>query len=115
PGRLDGPSDARTADRRRDFVEKTSTVIARRCDVIRIEDPRVANMIRAAKGTVDQPGRNVAQNAGLNRAITNAALTAFATRLEHKAAGRVRRVNPAFTSRRCSVCGYVAAESPKSQ
>jgi transposase len=106
---------ARTADRCRDFVEKTSTTIARRYDLIRIEDLRVANMVRSARGSVDQPGRNVAQKAGLNRSILNAAWTAFATRLEHKAAGRVERVDPAFTSQCCSVCGHVAAESRKSQ
>jgi len=96
-------------------VEKTSTIIARRYDLIRIEDLRVANMVRSARGTIEQPGRNVAQKAGLNRSILNAAWTAFATRLEHKATGRVERVNPEFTSQCCSVCGYVAAESRKSQ
>ncbi|HEY4455604.1 MAG TPA: transposase [Pseudonocardiaceae bacterium] len=106
---------ARAADRRRDFVEKTSTTIATRYDVIRIEDLRVANMVRSARRTVDQPGRKVAQKAGLNRSILNAAWTAFATRLEHKAAGRVERVDPAFTSQCCSVCGHVAAESRKNQ
>jgi transposase len=96
-------------------VETTSTIIARRYDVIRIEDLRVANMVRSARGTLDHPGSHVAQKAGLNRSILNAAWTAFATRLEHKAAGRVERVNPAFTSQRCSVCGHVAAESRQSQ
>jgi transposase len=106
---------ARTADRRRDFVETTSTIIARRYDVIRIEDLRVANMVRSARGTLDHPGSHVAQKAGLNRSILNAAWTAFATRLEGKAAGRVERVDPAFTSQCCSVCGFVAAGSRQSQ
>jgi transposase len=106
---------ARAVDRRRHFVEKTSTIIARQYDLIRIEDLRVANMTRSARGTVARPGRNVAQKAGLNRSILNAAWTEFATRLEYKAAGRVERVNPAFTSQRCSACGHVAAESRKSQ
>jgi transposase len=106
---------ARAADRRRDFVETTSTIIARRYDVIRIEDLRVANMVRSARGTLDHPGSHVAQKAGLNRSILNAAWTAFATRLEGKAAGRVERVDPAFTSQCCSVCGFVAAGSRQSQ
>jgi transposase len=106
---------ARAADRRRDFVETTSTIIARRYDLIRIEDLRVANMVRSARGTLDHPGSHVAQKAGLNGSILNAAWTAFATRLEDKAAGRVERVSPAFTSQCCSVCGFVAAESRQSQ
>jgi transposase len=36
-------------------------------------------------------------------------------RLQDKAPGRVEKVNPAYTSQRCSVCGHIAAESRKSQ
>jgi putative transposase len=39
----------------------------------------------------------------------------FAQRLQDKAAGRVEKVNPAYTSQRCSACGHIAAESRKSQ
>jgi putative transposase len=54
---------ARTADRCRDFVEKTSTSIATQYDLVRIEDLRVANMVGSARGSVDQPGRRAAQKA----------------------------------------------------
>jgi transposase len=60
---------ARDADARKDWAEKASTEIARRYDIIRIEDLKIRNMTRSAKGTEDAPGRNVAQKAGLNRAI----------------------------------------------
>src|SRR5580700_8955548 len=60
---------ARETDRRKDWVEKTSTDIARRFDLIRVEDLRIGNMTRSAKGTPDNPGRNVRQKAGLNRGI----------------------------------------------
>jgi len=106
---------ARNADRRKDFVEKTSTHIARTYDVICLEDLRVANMTRSARGTRAEPGRNVRQKAGLNRSILNGGWSLFATRIGHKAAGRVEQVNPAFTSQRCSVCSHVARESRKSQ
>lgn len=106
---------ARNADRRKDFVEKASTDVARRYDTIRIEDLRVTNMTRSARGTIDAPGRNVRQKAGLNRSILASGWSLFATRLSHKAAGRVEKVNPAYSSQRCSVCGHVAAESRKSQ
>jgi transposase len=106
---------ARNGDARKDWVEKSSTEIARSFDVIRIEDLRVKHMTRSAKGTVETPGRRVRQKAGLNRAILRSGWGMFATRLEHKAFGRVDKVNPAFTSTRCSGCGHVAAESRKSQ
>lgn len=106
---------ARNADRRKDWAEKASTDIARRYDTIRIEDLRVPNMVRSAAGTLAQPGRNVRQKAGLNRSILAAGWSLFASRLQHKAAGRVEKVNPALSSQRCSVCGHVARESRESQ
>src|SRR5207237_6863694 len=96
---------AKDADRRKDWAEKASTDIARRFDLIRIEDLRVGNMTRSARGTVEQPGTNVRQKAGLNRAILRSAWGIFGRRLEDKAGGRVEKVPPAFTSQRCSACG----------
>jgi putative transposase len=106
---------ARNADTRKDFIEKVSTAITRTYDLIRIEDLRVAGMTRSARGTVETPGRNVRQKAGLNRSILAGGWSLFATRLEHKAPGRVKKVNPAFSSQRCSACGHIARESRKSQ
>ena len=60
---------AREADRRKDWVEKTSTSLAARFEVIRVEDLNVTGMTRSAKGTREAPGRNVRAKAGLNRAI----------------------------------------------
>ncbi|MGH3594670.1 MAG: RNA-guided endonuclease InsQ/TnpB family protein, partial [Mycobacterium sp.] len=59
---------AREADRRRDWVEKTTTDLARRFDTIRVEDLDVRAMTRSARRTADQPGVAVAQKRGLNRA-----------------------------------------------
>jgi putative transposase len=110
-----GRLKAREADRRKDWCEKTSTEIARRFDVIRIEDLGIKNMTRSARGTISAPGRNVAAKAALNRGISCSGWGLLARRLEDKAPGRVERVNPAFTSQRCSACGHVASESRKSQ
>jgi transposase len=96
-------------------VEKTSTSLARRFDLIRVEDLKIRNMTRSAKGTVDSPGRYVRQKAGLNRSILAACWGLLVARLEQKAPGRVDKVDPAFTSQRCSSCGHVAADSRKSQ
>ena len=93
--------NAREANRRRDWVEKTSTSLASRFDVIRVEDLNVKGMTRSARGTLDSPGRNVRQKAGLNRGILAAGWGQMVARLEHKAAGRVEEVNAAYTSQRC--------------
>jgi putative transposase len=106
---------ARERDRRKDWAEKTSTHLARRFDVIRVEDLRITSMTRSARGTLAQPGRNVRQKAGLNRAILAAGWGLLVRRLEDKAPGRVEKIHPAYTSQRCSACGHVAADSRESQ
>ena len=72
-------------------------------------------MTQLAKGTVQTPGRNVGQKAGLNREILRSGWGLLVRRLEEKAPGRVEKVNPAFTSQRCSACGQVDPKSRKSQ
>ena len=47
---------ARETDRRKDWAEKASTDIARRFDLIRVEDLQIRNMTRSAKGTAGEPG-----------------------------------------------------------
>jgi transposase len=106
---------ARDADVRKDWCEKTSTDLARRFDVIRVEDLKIANMTRSANGTIAEPGRLVRQKAGLNREIARSGWGVLVARLEQKAPGRVEKVCAAFTSQRCSACGHVAAESRESQ
>lgn len=106
---------AREADRRKDWVEKITTDIARRFDTIRIEALDVRAMTRTARGTVEQPGVRVAQKRGLNRGISRSGWGLLAARLQHKAYGRVEQIPAAFTSQRCSVCGHVVPGNRKSQ
>ena len=106
---------AREGDRRKDWVEKTSTDLARRFDVIRVEDLDVKGMTRSAHGTVDAPGRNLRQKAGLNRGILKAGWALLVTRLEQKAPGRVEKINPAYTSQTCNTCKVVDPRSRKNQ
>jgi putative transposase len=106
---------ARETDRRKDWAEKTSTDIARRFDLIRVEDLKIGNMTRSARGTRENPGRNVAQKAGLNRGILGSGWGLLVRRLQDKAPGRVEKVKPHYTSQRCSACGQVDRDSRQSQ
>jgi putative transposase len=106
---------ARETDRRKDWAEKASTGIARRFDLIRVEDLKIANMTRSAKGTAQNPGRNVRAKAGLNREILRSGWGLLVRRLQDKAPGRVQKIKPQFTSQRCSACGQVDADSRESQ
>lgn len=94
----------RDADRLRDFVEKATTDIARRYDVIRVEDLRVKQMTKRGRG-----------KRGLNRAILGQGWGQIVTRLEQKAPGRVERVPAAYTSQRCAECGHTARENRENQ
>jgi putative transposase len=106
---------ARESDRRKNWVEHMTPDLARRFDLIGVEDLRIGNMTRSASGTREAPGRNVRQKAGLNRGILSQGWGRLAQRLEQKAPGRVEKVNPAYTSQTCSVCGHVASENRESQ
>jgi putative transposase len=106
---------ARETDRRKDWVEKLTTDIARGFDTIRIEALDVRAMTRSAGGTVEQPGRRAAQKRGLNRGISRSGWGLLATRLQDKACGRVEQIPAAYASQRCSVCGHVAPGNRKSQ
>lgn len=103
------------ADRRKDWVEKLSTDVARRFDTVRIEALDVKAMTRSGRGTLQQPGVRVAQKRGLNRGISRSGWGLLAARLQDKAFGRVEQVPAAYTSQRCSVCGHTAAGNRKSQ
>ncbi len=110
-----GRVKAREVDRRKDWVEKTSTAFARRYDLIRVEDLPIGNMTRSARGTLAEPGRNVRQKAGLNRSILAHGWGLLVRRLEQKAPGRVEKINPAYTSQTCNTCGTRDRQARESQ
>ncbi|EQD53621.1 DNA (cytosine-5-)-methyltransferase, partial [mine drainage metagenome] len=109
---------ATLVDRRRAWIEETTTQMVRDYDVIVVEDLRIANMTRSAKGTVEKPGTNVAAKSGLNRAILAQCWGLWLQRLKEKAATcgvLVLEVSPRHTSRECRSCGHVAANNRQSQ
>jgi putative transposase len=106
---------AREVDRRRDWAEKTTTSLARRFDTIRLEDLDVRSMMKSARGTLKNPGTNVAAKRGLNRGISRQAWEILLARLKHKAPGRLELIPAAYTSQRCSECGHTASENRESQ
>lgn len=108
----------RIARQRSDWLHKLSTSLASQHPVIAIEDLKVKNMSASARGTAAAPGKNVRAKAGLNRSILDAAWGEFARQLEYKLAwrgGEILKIDPAYTSQRCSACGQVEARSRKSQ
>ena len=75
-------------------------------------------MSRSAKGTIENPGKNVKAKSGLNRSILDQGWHMFQTFLEHKMkqeGGKVIYINPRNTSNKCSRCKYISKENRKSQ
>ena len=108
----------RIAQQRNDRLHKLTTGLAAEHPVVAIEDLRIAAMSASARGSPLEPGRNVRQKAGLNRGMLDAAWGEFRRQLEYKLAargGQVLAVNPAYTSRTCSVCEYETGENRKTQ
>jgi putative transposase len=108
----------RRAAIRRDFLHQETTNLVSHNALIAIEDLRVKNMTASAAGTIEAPGKNVRQKAGLNRTILRNGWSMARSMLEYKAAWRgsvLAAVPPAYTSQQCSCCGRIAAENRRTQ
>ena len=57
------------ANRRKSYLHQLPAAIAARFGGIAVEDLKVKRLTTSAKGTVERPGKNVRQKAGLNREI----------------------------------------------
>jgi putative transposase len=90
------------------WARHTAKQLVEQHAVLVVEDLNLKNMTRSAKGTVEDPGKNVRAKAGLNRSLAEAAPGKLARWVHVKAENAGRRtwaVNPAYTSRQCSACG----------
>ena len=71
----------------------------------------IKNMVKSAKGTKEQPGKNVAQKRGLSKAILNQGWGVLAIILSYMLAGGIIKIDPAYTSQTCSSCLHVSKDS----
>jgi putative transposase len=103
---------------RKHWNHEASTDLVRRFGVVCIEDLKTANMTASARGTVDEPGRNVRQKSGLNRSILEHGWYQFETFLTYKltaSGGTLIKVDPRNTSRTCPSCGSIDARNRENQ
>jgi putative transposase len=106
------------ANQRNDHLHKASCDISQNHAMVVMEDLKVKNMTASSKGTIEKPGRNVRQKAGLNKAILDQGWGEFQRQIGYKLdwqGGLLVLVNPAYTSHACSECGHVAKENRKTQ
>ena len=110
--------NSRIANIRNDLLHKASATISKNHAIVVMEDLRITNMTKSAKGTIEQPGRNVRAKAGLNRRILDQGWGEFRRQLGYKLTwncGTLLLVDPRNTSRKCSTCGHVSAENRRTQ
>ena len=102
------------ARKRDNATHQASRKLADTAHTVVVEDPDTKGMTRSAKGTVEAPGKQVKQKSGLNRSILASGWGSLERKLAYKA-GDLRKVNPAYTSQRCSRCGHVDKSNRPSQ
>jgi len=108
----------RVRNRRSDFAHQAAHQLTTGHGLIAIEELRVKAMTHSARGTLDEPGRNVRQKSGLNKAILDKAWGRLRLALEwhgRKNGCVIVSVPAAYTSQTCSACRHIAAESRERQ
>ncbi|HFI2182573.1 TPA: RNA-guided endonuclease InsQ/TnpB family protein [Enterobacter roggenkampii] len=106
------------ANIRRDYLHKVTSEISKNHAMIVIEDLKVCNISKSAKGTAERPGRNIRAKSGLNRSILDQGWYEMRRQLEYKQlwrGGQVLAIPPAYTSQRCVCCGHTAKENRQTQ
>lgn len=83
-GRMLAHARAKLARRRLDFLHKKTAELAQQYALVAMEKLSIANMTRSAKGTIEKPGKKVAQKAGLNREILDTAPALMTQLLRYK-------------------------------
>ncbi|MCX4641182.1 transposase [Streptomyces sp. NBC_01446] len=109
---------AKATRRATDWQHKTTTAIARQYGTVVVEQLTIANMVKSAQGTVEEPGKNVKQKSGLNRSISQEAWGRTIAMLTYKTArqgGTLHKVPAPGTSQRCSACGVTTPGSREDQ
>lgn len=109
---------SRIANVRQDFLHKASSQIAAQHAMVVMEDLQVRSMSASARGSAEQPGRNVRAKSGLNKAILDQGWAEFRRQLAYKMqwnGGELIAVDPRNTSRTCPECGHVDAQNRKTQ
>ena len=103
-----------------DWNHKVSTELVRTCAAIGHEDLKLKNMMKSAKETIENPGKNVKAKSGLNRSLASAKISQLFCFVDYKAKfcetwTPVYSVWPGFTSQKCHKCQYTSKKNRENQ
>lgn len=108
------------ASQRKDAQHKLSATIAATYTLVAMESLQIKNMSRSAKGTAEQPGKNIKQKSGLNREILDTAPASLMSMIRYKVEETggefvetpTKQLKP---SQRCPSCEHTHKDNRKTQ
>lgn len=110
--------DRRVTDIRNNCRHQFTNAVTKKHSVVYGDDLAIKNMSKSAKGTAEEPGKNVKAKSGLNRVLLAQGIYEVDRQFEYKSlwrGGTYIPCPPAFGSQRCPCCGHIAKENRKSQ
>ncbi len=103
---------------RKNHLHQISNQLSKNHAMIVLEDLKIANMTKSAKGDAHNHGKNVKQKSGLNRSILKQGWGELIRQIEYKQSWRggiTLKVNPKYTSKTCNKCGHIDKSNRKTQ
>ncbi len=110
---LHAKTQQRIVQARTNWCHQTSREIANKYNLTYMENLNTKGMTASAKGTIDKPGKNVKQKAGLNKAILQSGWSKLEQYLDYKTT--IIKVPSAYTSQTCNKCGHTDKTNRKTQ
>jgi len=100
-------------NKKNDFLHKITKKLSEN-QTIAVENLKIKNMSKKAKGSIDNPNMRSSAKRGLNRSILQQSWRKFFELLDYKLrrnGGQLIKVDPRFTSQKCSSCGHISNEN----
>lgn len=104
-------------NKRNDFLHKITKKLSEN-QTIAVENLMIKNMSKKAKGSIENPNMRSSAKSGLNRSILQQSWGKFFELLDYKLkrnGGELIRVDPKYTSQKCSCCGHISKENRLTQ
>lgn len=103
---------------RLDYLHQITKEVSKNHAYVFLEDLKIKNMSKSAKGSIESPGTNIKAKSGLNKSILDQGWRIFCNLLNYKLSwlgGILHYVNPQYTSQKCPPCSNIDSKNRLSQ